>query len=106
MTCLEMISVRTGSAMDAAKALDICREISQSVQIAELLKIDVYCNAAYPTDVSIHLHWKSDPGFWSILGREVNAALGDLGLVSHTLWIEQEGSGICDMLEIGSKQVA
>jgi hypothetical protein len=25
------------------------------------------------------------------LGKEMSAALGDLGLINHTLWIEQEG---------------
>jgi len=49
----------------------------------------VYCSARYKTDISIHFQWKSDPGPGSILGLEVVSALKELGLVSHTLWIER-----------------
>ena len=106
MIWLEMISVRTGTPVVAEQALDFCREVSKSVQTGELLKFAVYCNGTYPTDVSIHLLWKSNPGQSSMLGREVCTALGDLGLVSHTLWIEQKESGVVNGLEFYSRRVA
>ena len=90
MTWLEMISIRTAGIIEAGKVFDICSQMFQSIADEKLLKLTVFCNARYATDISIHLQWKSGPGSGSILGREINSALGDLGLISHTLWIEQE----------------
>jgi hypothetical protein len=90
MIRLEMISIRTAGIIEAGKVFEICRQMFQSIADEKLLKLTVFCNARYATDISIHLQWKSGPGSGSILGREINSALGDLGLISHTLWIEQE----------------
>ena len=90
MIWLEMISVRTAGIIEAGKVFEICRQTFQSIADKDLLKLTVFCNARYATDISIHLQWKSDHGSESILGREMSSALGDLGLVNHSLWIEQE----------------
>ena len=90
MIWLEMISIRTAGIIEAGKVFEICRQMFQSIADEKLLKLTVFCNARYATDISIHLHWKSDSVSGSILGEELSSALGDLGLVSHTLWIEQE----------------
>ncbi len=90
MIWLEMISIRAAGVIEAAKVFELCRQSFQSIAVEKSLKLTVYCNAKYTTDISIHLQWKSDPGPGSILGSEVSSALGDLGLISHTLWIEQE----------------
>jgi hypothetical protein len=92
MSWLEIISIRTAGTIEIGKVLDICRQCCQCAGAGELLKIIVYRSAQYETDVSIHLHWQSDPGpeCRSILGREVRAALGDLGLICHSVWVEQE----------------
>ncbi len=90
MIWLEMISIRTAGIIEARKVFETCRQIFQSIADEKLLKWTVFCNARYATDISIHLEWKSDSGSGSILGREISSALGDLGLISHTLWIEQE----------------
>jgi hypothetical protein len=63
------------------------------------LKMIVFRNAKYATDISIFLHWKSDPETESILGKELSVALGNLGLINHTLWIEQEEFATCDTSE-------
>lgn len=89
MIWLEMISIRTAGKIEAGKAFEICRQVFRSIAVEKLLKFTVFCNARYVTDISIHLHWNSDPGNRSILGSEVSSALGDLGLINHTLWIEQ-----------------
>ncbi len=90
MIWLEMISVRTAGIIEAGKVFEICRHMFQFIEDEKLLKLTVFSNAKYATDISIHLQWKSDHGSGSILGREISSALRDLGLVSHTLWIEQE----------------
>ncbi|MGA2405004.1 MAG: hypothetical protein ABSG91_25450 [Syntrophobacteraceae bacterium] len=106
MIWLEMISIRTAGVIEAAKVFDICRQSFQSIAVEKLLKLTVYCNAKYTTDISIHLQWKSDPGPRSILGSHVSSALGDLGLISHTLWIEQEKVITDNTSEISSSKRA
>ncbi|MGA3116215.1 MAG: hypothetical protein ABSF90_17480 [Syntrophobacteraceae bacterium] len=90
MIWLEMISIRTGGIMEAGKVFEICGEMFQCIADEKLLKWNVFCSAKYATDISIHLQWKSDYASASILGREMSLALGDLGLINHTLWIEEE----------------
>ncbi len=90
MTWLEIISIRTAGLREAGRVFKICSRIFQSISIEKLSNLTVFCNARYATDISIHLHWKSDPGQRSVLGLEVVSALKDLGLISHTLWIEQD----------------
>ena len=90
MIWLEMISIRTAGIIEAGKVFEICSQMFQSIADEKLLKLTVFSNARYATDISIHLQWKSDSGSGSILGREISSALGDLGLVNHSLWIEQE----------------
>ena len=96
MIWLETISIRTAGAIEAAKVLDLCRQSFQPLAAGKLLKLSVYCNARYTTDISIHLQWKTDPGPASILGSEVRSLLTDLGLISHSLWVEQEEFSVCD----------
>ena len=90
MMWLEMISTRAAGIVEVGKILEICRQTHQLIAGEELLKMTVFCNTRHATDISIHLQWKSDSGSGSILGRELSSALADLGLISHTLWIEQE----------------
>jgi hypothetical protein len=63
------------------------------------LRLKIFCNAAYATDISIHLEWKSDHGADSILGKELGSALQDHGLINHSVWIEQEGPAGIDPVE-------
>lgn len=90
MVWLETINIRSAGIGEARKVLDLCRQIVESTPFDTALRLKVYWNATYMTDISIHLQWKSDPGAMSILGKEVSSALQDLGLISHTVWIEQE----------------
>jgi hypothetical protein len=90
MIWLEIMSIRTAGIIEAGKVFEICRQMFQAIADENLLKLTVFCNATYATDISIHLQRKSGFGSGSILGREMSSALGDLGLISHTLWIEQE----------------
>jgi len=90
MNLLEVISIRTAGIIEAGKVFEICRQMFQSIADEDLLKLTVFSNARYATDISSHLQWKSGSGSESILGAEMSSALVDLGLVSHTLWIEQE----------------
>jgi hypothetical protein len=90
MIWLEMISTRAAGMIEARKIMEICKQTHQSIAGEKLLKMTVFCNTKYPTDISIHLQWRCDPGTGTVLGSELCSTLADLGLVSYTLWIEQE----------------
>jgi hypothetical protein len=81
--------------------LDICRQMYLSIASNKLLKMTIFCNARYATDISIHLQWKSNPGDESVLGISITEALGNLGLISHTLWVEQEDLAVGQTLVEG-----
>ncbi len=91
MVWLEVINVRSAGIVEAGKILDLCRQIIESLAFETALRLKVFCNANYATDISIQLQWKSDPGGASILGTEISSACQGLGLISHTVWFEQEG---------------
>ncbi|MGO9018674.1 MAG: hypothetical protein ACLQVJ_10030 [Syntrophobacteraceae bacterium] len=90
MNWLEMISTRAAGLVEAEKVLEICRQMYLSIDGEKLLKMTVFCNAKYATDICILLHWKSDPGTGSILGKLLSAALEDFGLVNHSIWINKK----------------
>lgn len=88
---LETINLRIARVSKVAEAIELCRRFqSFAVNVEKLLKVSVYCSARYSTDISIHLTWVSDPGAESALGRSISETLGELGLISHTVWREQE----------------
>lgn len=84
MLWLEMVSTRAAGMIEAEKIMEICKQTLQSIAGEKLLRMTVFCNTRYPTDISIHLQWKSDPGSGSLLGRELSSALAGLGLTFRT----------------------
>ncbi len=56
--------------------------------------IDIYHHLVVETDLSIHLHWETEarPSCESFLGREISYTLRDLGLLNHSIWIEDWNS--------------
>jgi hypothetical protein len=90
MAWLEMINIRTAGPLEAAKVLELCRQRFHSLAVEKLLKVTVYWNVKYTTDISIHLRWTSDPGPGKVLGNLMSSELEDLGLINHSLWVEQE----------------
>lgn len=79
MVWLEMINIRSAGVIEARKVLELCRQIVESTAFDTALRIQVFCNAAYTTDISIHLQWKSDPGAVSILGKRSVRRFGTSG---------------------------
>ena len=94
MIWLEMISIRTAGITESKRVLEICGQMYLSIAGETLLRTAVFCNVKYPTDISIHIYWKSDPGTGSALGRGLFSALQNLGLINYTLWSEQEEPNI------------
>jgi hypothetical protein len=90
MIWLETINTRTAGIMETERALEICRQMYLSIADNKFVEMTIFSNAIYATDISIHLQWRSNPGDKSVLGKELSSALENLGLVSHTVWIEKD----------------
>jgi len=103
MIWLEMISIRTAGTTETKRALEICRQVYLAIVGETLLRAAVFCNIKYPTDISVHIYWKSDPGTGSVLGRELSSALEDLGLINYTIWSEQEELNNAAAVDMKSK---
>ncbi len=90
MTWLETINLRIARVNKVAEAIELCGRFQAFASVEKLLKVRVYRSSRYSTDISIHLTWGHDPGVESALGRSISEALGELGLINHTVWKEQE----------------
>ena len=109
MIWLETISIRAAGIIEAEKVLDIWNQFHLSTACDKLLEMTIFRNVKYATDISIHLQWKSNPGNESILGRQLSSELENHGLISHTIWIQEEQPD-CDRvvqqssrLQVGAK---
>ncbi|MGC8491773.1 MAG: hypothetical protein ACP5SH_08545 [Syntrophobacteraceae bacterium] len=104
MVWLETINIRSAGVIEARKVLELCSQIAESTTLDTALRVKVFCDTTYTTDISIHLEWNSDPGPLSVLGNELTEAFRDLGLINHTVWIEQEYPAGLPVLETGPRQ--
>ncbi|MGA2330638.1 MAG: hypothetical protein ABSG75_02650 [Syntrophales bacterium] len=55
-----------------------------------LVEIRIYHHSVVETDLSIHIYWKSEPVGHdkSPLGLRFSSALRNLGLLSHSVWVQ------------------
>ncbi len=90
MIWLEMISIRAAGIMEVEKVLDICSEFHLYITSDQLLEMTLFRNVTYATDIDIVFKWKSDPGDESIYGRQLSSLLESHGLISHTIWVQEE----------------
>lgn len=89
MRRLEVIHLRwTGPRPD-----DVLEAVREAVAgLGARCRVEVYQHAGVPSDVGIHLRHgegRVDPDLVS-LGTRLAAALRDLGMVEHSIWIERE----------------
>lgn len=94
MKWVEIISLRCPGNIDTRFVDELLKDISESDLPTDtpkhLVEIKVYHHSAVETDLSIHIYWKSEPGSQdkSPLGLRISSALGPLGLLNHSVWIE------------------
>ena len=92
MICLEVITVRVAGKDDLENALNLCMQVSPTVEIGELVNLSIYRSNGYGSDISVHIQWalESFSPKKSLLGLQLARGLSAFGIVSHTLWIDQE----------------
>ncbi len=91
MKWVEIIRLRASER--ATSLSDLSLKPAEALGREGLLEVRVYRHAALQADLSVHLLWNSDaPGCAeSDLGLRLAEAFRGLGLVDHSLWIEEEG---------------
>jgi len=92
MNCIEIITVRGADKDDFEKALKFCTQVSPGLETKEFVNLNIYRSSGYGSDLSIHIHWvlESFSPKKSLLGLRIAKGLNELGIVSHTLWIDQQ----------------
>jgi len=89
MDYLEIVSVRLASSQDIEAVIRFCREALTSGTTG---RFELYRSLGSGTDLSVHIHrtlGNAEGKERSLLGLQLARGLGDYGLVSHTLWVDQ-----------------
>ncbi len=94
MRWVEIITLRSPGNISTQFVDELLREVSDSDSATDrpkhLVEIRIYHHSVVETDLSIHIHWKSEPGSQnkSSLGLRFSSALKNLGLLNHSVWLE------------------
>jgi len=92
MKWIEIINLRSAGIPTESIKPKIPRSVAEADQSKNLVSVQVYRHATLDTDLSVHLLFESlRPDIQpSALGQRLASALKAFGLVSHSLWIEEE----------------
>ena len=90
MKWVEVIKLRS-----AGKGSGVLEEFllpMAKVSQSGLVEMKTYRHAALETDLSVHLHWKSErpEQNGSALGLRLAQAFKEFGLTDHSIWIEEK----------------
>jgi hypothetical protein len=91
MEWVEIITLRSPTKINNQFVDELVRQVDRSDTPEHLVEIRTYHHSVVETDLSIHLHWKSEPGSQhhkSPLGLKFSYALRNLGLLNHSVWVE------------------
>ena len=90
MKWVEIITLRSPATISTQFVDELLKQVVSSETPEHLIEIGIYHHSVVETDLSIHIYWKSEPGeqHKSPLGLKFSHALKNLGLVSHSVWVE------------------
>jgi hypothetical protein len=90
MKWVEIITLRSPGRINTQLVNELIKQVESDMP-KQLEEIRIYHHSVVETDLSIHLHWKSEPGSQhhkSPLGIKFSYALRNLGLLNHSVWVE------------------
>ena len=92
MKWIEIITLRSAGGTRDSIEQKIPRSVAEVDQSKNLVSVQVYRHATVDTDLSVHLLFECvRPEVQSsALGQRLASALKAFGLVSHSLWVEEE----------------
>jgi len=94
MKWVEIITLRSPSKINGQFIEELLKGAGESDSPTDtpkhLVEIKVYHHSVVETDLSIHIYWKSEPVGHdkSPLGLRFSSALRNLGLLSHSVWVQ------------------
>ncbi|MFZ5572659.1 MAG: hypothetical protein ACOZF0_19855 [Thermodesulfobacteriota bacterium] len=90
MKWLEIITLRSLVKANRQLVDELLRQVFQQKESGLADSISVYHHPTIETDLSIHIHWKTEERLPSNspLGQQLSHALKDLGLLSYSIWVE------------------
>ena len=95
MKWVEIIKVRmVGGEPESLIETEILQDFRTMEKGNQPTTITLYHHATVESDLSIHIYWESDTVSprKSSVGVRIVDAIGKLGVVNHSLWIEDERS--------------
>ena len=90
MKWVEIISLRSPVNISTEFVDELLKEIGKADRLEHPAEIRIYRHSVVETDLSIHIHWESEPESQhkSPLGLKFSYALKGMGLLNHSVWIE------------------
>ncbi|MCA1988598.1 MAG: hypothetical protein LDL07_05545 [Desulfarculus sp.] len=90
MKWMEIIALRSLVKANRHLVDELLGQLLQQRQSGLTATIRIYHHPTVHTDLSIHIHWKTEPlnPSGSPLGQQLAYALKGLGLLSHSIWVE------------------
>ena len=86
---IEIITLRAPGKDLEALAAQVIESVAGSTRDDGQVQVRTYRNPTLPTDLSVHLHLRSDdPARGREIGRRLALALEDHGLVDRSVWVE------------------
>ncbi len=87
---IEIIKVRAVGTIGVQTAADVVRDFSTMNEGTKPTALKLYHHSTVESDLSIHLSWNLETMRVqkSPLGLRIADAIGDLGMVNHSVWIE------------------
>ena len=100
MLWLEVINVRIAGITEFNKALELCRQMYENMKSEEKIKVKVYRNTNYETDLGIHIFHDLSAAVpaKTVCGIRLSKLLARFGIVDHNVWrplqLENEMTGL------------
>jgi len=90
MQWIEIIKVRSAGTGETEAVADIFKDFSRMDKGTQPTTVKLYHHASVESDLCIHIYWDSEtmPSRKSPMGLRIVDAIGPLGTVNHSIWIE------------------
>jgi len=95
MNWVEIITLRSTGRINTQVVNELVKQVESDAP-KQMQEIRIYHHSVVETDLSIHIHWRSEQGTQhkSALGLKFSYALKNLGLLNHSVWVETAAPGV------------
>ena len=95
MKCVEVITLRSLARVNIESMDELLRQVFKAKLSGFTPEIRVYRHSTVETDFSIHIYWetKEQHPKETPLGHQLTDGLKELGLLTHSVWVEKSAQG-------------